>query len=178
MCVFPGVSVHPCDFCFELRLHDRGVVLGRSLWVSGRHRHYSHRYPGVPTGLQVEETSCGPEDAGWVPQLVYSVEVFLWNRHWYLSLFEKKVRIWPVVTVAGRFSSEIFTMFCQKIFMSVPEERGEKEAAEWSCADVTEESIFFIWHVYTDHTQAGFCHCNEKWPCETKQRHLVKILTE
>lgn len=25
---------------------------------------------------------------------------------------------------------EIFTMFCQKIFMSVPEERGEKEAAE------------------------------------------------
>lgn len=28
------------------------------------------------------------------------------------------------------FSSEIFTMFCQKIFMSVPEEREHHEAAE------------------------------------------------
>lgn len=26
--------------------------------------------------------------------------------------------------------SEIFTLFCQKIFMSVPEEREEKESAE------------------------------------------------
>lgn len=27
-------------------------------------------------------------------------------------------------------SSEIFTLFCQKIFMSVPEEREEKESVE------------------------------------------------
>lgn len=31
-----------------------------------RQRHHSHRRPGVPTGLQVEETPCGQEDAGWV----------------------------------------------------------------------------------------------------------------
>ncbi len=79
-----GISVRPCDFRFGLHLHDRRVLLGGSVWVPGRQQHYSHRHPGVPTGLQVEEAPCGQEDAGWVRQFLffYSVLVCLFRQGW------------------------------------------------------------------------------------------------
>lgn len=66
------LSVHSCDFRVGLRLHDHRVLLGGSVWVPGRLQYYSHRHPGVPTGLQVEETPCGSEDTGWVRHALFS----------------------------------------------------------------------------------------------------------
>lgn len=68
-----GVSVHPCDFRFGLCLHDHCVFLGSSVWVPGRQQHYSHRHPSIPTGLQVEETPCGQEDAWWVRHFCFFI---------------------------------------------------------------------------------------------------------
>lgn len=48
------------------------------------------------------------------------------------------------------FSSEIFTTFCQKIFMSVPEEREQHEASEW-CPSYAERwvNIMYLLEMFT-----------------------------
>lgn len=55
--------VYPRDFCPGLHLHDHRVLLGGSLRVPDRLQHHSHGHPGLPAGLQVEEATCGQEDA-------------------------------------------------------------------------------------------------------------------
>lgn len=57
-------AVYPHRLCSGLRLHDHRVLLGGAVRMPDRQRHHSHRHPGVPAGLQVEEAPRGPEDAG------------------------------------------------------------------------------------------------------------------
>lgn len=66
-------TLHPHWFRFELCLHDRCVLLGCSVRMPSRQQHYSHRHPGVPTGIQVEEAPCGQEDAGWVRHVCFCI---------------------------------------------------------------------------------------------------------
>ena len=97
---FPAVSsVYPLDFCLGLCLHDRRVLLGSSVWVPGRQQHHSHRRPGVPTGLQVEETPCGQEDAGWVRHLCSLIASF---------------------SICSGTAGEAFVTFCYEIHVRIP----------------------------------------------------------